>query len=270
VELGRDQHPEERRRQVYPQCRPPRRVHGRGDGAGRVQAHPGERRLHDDEGGDERRCAQPRESAQAWPVRDDQDDGHQDQRHESLGGERDPASAGPRRRGRVAHGRMRDRGTKPRGGDADPGDPPGKLRQDVEDRVPARHLAETPERERHGRVQVSAGPLAPPGVDDGHRGRAHGEPHGDPAQQGIGDRLPDGRARVLEHGREHAGRDHEDPEPRSLHQVLRPVATQGRQAPGPGGTRGVLGALRWREGRHARLGLNAQRGHRALITSASG
>ena len=46
-------------------------------------------------------------------------------------------------------------------------------------------------------------------------------------QRGVRHRLPDGRARVFEQGREDAGRNHEEAEPRRLDQVLGPVPPQG-------------------------------------------
>jgi len=59
VELGGGEHAERRGREVDPERGPVPREHGRAEGAGRVHAHPRERRLHRDVQGHETAGAEP-------------------------------------------------------------------------------------------------------------------------------------------------------------------------------------------------------------------
>ena len=98
--------------------------------------------------------------------------------------------------GDVVHGRIGDPVTAVRTAATDAEDAADELRADIACGVVSGDLAETQERQRHGRIDVRAGSPAPGRIHDCHRGEPHGRAH-----------RACGASRVWEQDREPATQD---------------------------------------------------------------
>lgn len=159
-------------------------------------------------------------------IGDNQDDEHQDERHHRFRheGDRDPRLA---RNGHdVVDGRIGQRAVESDRDEADACQSARELGEDIEHRVPRRDLAETPERQRHRWVDVSARLFPPRRVNDGDGRETHRQAHQQAADDRVWNRLPDRRGRIFEHDRHRRRRDHEEAEPGRFHQVFGPVLTE--------------------------------------------
>jgi len=106
---GSGEHPQWRREKINPQRIPKLREHGAAKGARRVHAHAGNGRFKRDERGHARARKQTGEAGELLRVRDDQHDGHQDERDDDLAEKRRAWSARTGQRGNVVDGRMGER-----------------------------------------------------------------------------------------------------------------------------------------------------------------
>jgi hypothetical protein len=172
-----------------------------------------------------------RQAHQPRRVGREQDHGHQAEGDRGLGEQRQRGAAGSgrgrhigdRRVGedraeRCQHRQHAERAAR-------------ELGQRVEHRVPGRDLAQTPEGQRHRRIDMRAR-LPPPGrVDDRDHRQAHDHAHQRAAYQAVGQRLSHRRSGIPEQRRAQAGRDHVQAEPGRLHQVFRPMPTQRIERP---------------------------------------
>ena len=221
-ERGRE-HPERRPEEVDPEGREAAAADGGGERPRRVHAHSGDRRLGKDVDRDQgaRADAGPTGELRTTHAHYDR---HQDERDGDLRGE-SSAETGSGKRGGEVRGRMLESLAEDRPRQGDFADPAQDLGGPVEKRVVRGNATEAPERQRHRRVQVRAGPLAPRRVGEDDCGEAHRKPHQRPPRGRI-DRLG-ARRRVLQQDREDAGGHHERAEPGGFHRVLGPVCLEG-------------------------------------------
>lgn len=222
--VGRgQQHAQRRRRKVDPHGPPFRCGERRPKGARGVHAHARKRRLQRDVDGDQGTGEQSGKPRQLLRVGDDQHKQHHSEGNCGLGEKRNALALRAGNGHRVVHARIRHGPAQRQRRDRNAEYASGKLRQAVEDRVPAFDLAQQEERQCQRGVHVRPRPFAPRRMDDRDQGQAHGKPAQRMPRERIGNRLTHRRGRVFEQHAERASREHEETERRGLHQVLRPV-----------------------------------------------
>ena len=198
----------------------------RGEGPGRVDAHPRDGTGHRDEQGHQPSGTEPGVGREAVVVAHHQHHRHHHQRHQPFG--RDGAHPAPYTRlgddAAQPLGRRRpERGAEHQGHQAHPGGAAQDLGQHVAEGIGARQLPQPEERQGDRGVEMGAGALPPGGVDDRDGGEAHRGSHQQAACRVLGDPAGQGGEGREQQGGEGPGHHHEQTQPPRLDQHLRPV-----------------------------------------------
>ena len=164
------QHPQRRGKKIDPQRIPKLRQHSAAKCARRIHAHAGDRRFKRDERRHARAGKQSGEARELLRIRDDEHDGHQDERDDDLAEKRRAGSARTWQRGDVVDGRMGEQLPHNRRDQHNTRYTASELRDDVKQGIPRRDLAQPEKCQRHCRIQVSARLFAPRRVHDADGG----------------------------------------------------------------------------------------------------
>ena len=219
-------HAQHRSAEIDPQVMPQRRRRCGGKRTGGIHAHAGQRRLKCDVQGNHGARAQPGEPGKVRGIRHAQHHQHQQAGDHELPDEGTGSPQGTRHGCGVVH-RGRRKGIPQQGCRAHHAQPPtDELREDIEGGIPARDLPQSQERQRHRRVHVGAGALAPRGIDQHDRGQSHGDADAGAAGILALEEPAPGGGRVAQQRGKHARRDHEHAQRPALDQVLGPMLAQ--------------------------------------------